>query len=510
MSDLVTFDPSTGLATTVGPTGMGPIGGLAYDPKAGVMYGTESSGQSAGSFVTVDLNTGAATLIGLTGFLDVAALDFDPSTGILYGGIGGSDPNAGSLITIDPSTGAGTLVGPTGFPVLSGVTFCGAPVGACCVVDTEICTDDQAQEECDAQGGEWHESQSCGDILCPPPPVEPCGGANESFETGDFSGWLTQDMNIPFSPLMVGGAGISPGFRFFSSDPTDGLFAALHGWDGDGPGMISIAQDVALPAGTTEVIFDYRAAWNFFSGTQDRTFEVAIRPEGGGPPLQPPTLILTAGAGTAVLDTGDLVGSVDVSDFDGNTVQVSFEWFVPEFFTGPAFFQLDNIQCLGCGNDEDCDDDNACTIDECIDALCVNTPIDCEDGDACTADSCEAGTGCVHAPLDCPEGEVCVGGDCVPVDSDGDGVPDVEDDCPESDLNPTIVIDDCETGVENEMLDDGCTMADLITQCAEDVVDHGAFVRCVSNLTNLWKCRKIINGREKGAIMTCAAQSSLP
>ena len=95
-------------------------------------------------------------------------------------------------------------------------------------------------------------------------------------------------------------------------------------------------------------------------------------------------------------------------------------------------------------------------------------------------------------------------------DSDGDGVPDDEDECPDSDLNTTIVIDDCDTGVENQMLDDGCTMADLIMQCAEDAVNHGAFVRCVSHLTNLWKCQGVINGGEKGAIMSCAGSSSIP
>lgn len=95
-------------------------------------------------------------------------------------------------------------------------------------------------------------------------------------------------------------------------------------------------------------------------------------------------------------------------------------------------------------------------------------------------------------------------------DSDGDGVPDEEDDCPDSDLGPSIVIDECDTEVENEMLDDGCTMADLIMQCADGAVNHGAFVRCVSHLANLWKCQGLINGQQKGAIMSCAGQANLP
>ena len=105
-----------------------------------------------------------------------------------------------------------------------------------------------------------------------------------------------------------------------------------------------IAQDMAVPVDTTTISFDYRAAWNVFAGKEDRTFEVVIRPPGGGAPLQT-DLILTAEAGSTVLDTGDLSGEVDVSAFAGQDIRLSFEWFVPEESTGPAFFQLDNVRC---------------------------------------------------------------------------------------------------------------------------------------------------------------------
>ena len=89
-------------------------------------------------------------------------------------------------------------------------------------------------------------------------------------------------------------------------------------------------------------------------------------------------------------------------------------------------------------------------------------------------------------------------------------MPNEDDECPDSDLDATIVIAECDSGVENEMLDDGCTMADLIMQCAEDAVNHGAFVGCVSHLANLWKCQGLINEQQKGAIMSCAGQAILP
>jgi hypothetical protein len=233
------------------------------------------------------------------------------------------------------------------------------PVGACCDPVTNTCAT-TTQAECAAAGGLWFNGMACDAIVCPGD--ESCGGANASFETGDLSGWIAEDIVPPFFPLSVGPAGVSPGFGFFASEPTDGVFAALHGWDGGGPGTIVLAQDIDLPHGTTELLFDYRAGWELalFCANLDRTFEVVILPAGGGPPLADPVLVLTAEAGTSVGDTGPLTGAIDVSRFAGTTVRISFEWFVPEAFSGPAFFQLDNIRCLGeepPDPDDDDDDD---------------------------------------------------------------------------------------------------------------------------------------------------------
>jgi len=75
-----------------------------------------------------------------------------------------------------------------------------------------------------------------------------------------------------------------------------------------------------------------------FGATEDKTFEVNIEPSGGGAPLQT-DLILTAEAGTtAIPNSGNnLVGIVDVSAFAGQSVRISFDWFVPQIFTGPVF-----------------------------------------------------------------------------------------------------------------------------------------------------------------------------
>ena len=96
------------------------------------------------------------------------------------------------------------------------------------------------------------------------------------------------------------------------------------------------------------------------------------------------------------------------------------------------------------------------------------------------------------------------------VDTDGDGFPDDVDSCPESDLSETVSINGCDSGVSNLLLDDGCTISDLIADCAANASNHGQFVSCVADLSNWLKSEGMINGREKGAIQRCAAQANLP
>jgi hypothetical protein len=95
-------------------------------------------------------------------------------------------------------------------------------------------------------------------------------------------------------------------------------------------------------------------------------------------------------------------------------------------------------------------------------------------------------------------------------DTDGDGIPDDVDNCPESNLEQTIIIAGCDSGVENLLFEDGCTMSDLIAECADGANNHGKFVSCVSHLTNDWKNQNLISGEEKGAIQSCAAQADIP
>lgn len=85
----------------------------------------------------------------------------------------------------------------------------------------------------------------------------------------------------------------------------------------------------------------------------------------------------------------------------------------------------------------------------------------------------------------------------VNLDTDGDGVNDADDACPDSDLSPTIVIDGEDTGVSNELLDDGCTISDLIAELLAQDSSTNVIVQFLVDL----KGDGIINGQEMGAIL---------
>jgi hypothetical protein len=166
---------------------------------------------------------------------------------------------------------------------------------------------------------------------------------NCSFETGAFPAWTTSDMATPHVPIHVGPAGENTGFGFFTSAPTDGAFALITGFDGEGPGTTSAYQDVVMPPWADQLRFDYRADMITFGGASlGRTFEVAIEPFGGGAALVS-DVILAAKPQTQVWDTGPRSRTFPVWAYAGLPVRIVFRWNVPESFTGPAFFQLDRV-----------------------------------------------------------------------------------------------------------------------------------------------------------------------
>lgn len=95
-------------------------------------------------------------------------------------------------------------------------------------------------------------------------------------------------------------------------------------------------------------------------------------------------------------------------------------------------------------------------------------------------------------------------------DSDEDGVPDADDQCPDTDLELIVEVGDCETDMVNEVFDNGCSVSDEINACEEGARNHGQFVSCITQLANGMRDIGLISGAEKGAITSCAARSTIP
>jgi hypothetical protein len=138
------------------------------------------------------------------------------------------------------------------------------------------------------------------------------------------------------------------------------------------------------------------------------------------------------------------------------------------------------------------------------------------DGDVCDGDS--DGDGVLNENDNCPlnpnlnqsdlDGDGI--GDACDDDVDGDDVLNENDNCPASDLSPTVVVGSCDSGVVNRFFNDGCTISDLIAECAVGATNHGDFVNCVAHLLNDLKNSGVITGQQKGAIQSCAAQADIP
>ena len=204
-----------------------------------------------------------------------------------------------------------------------------------------------------------------------PNPLDPI--VNGSFETGDLAGWTVKELTPDVEPQPADqrqgrGRGIPgadvPGVLptssdYFTSAPTHGQWAVLHDFNGDDPltsGFVNrreLYQDVTLPAGTTTLEFDYRAAWELFrfGSTQDRTFRRRdrtgrgrtdpARPDDSRRPEPDPRRRYRQPVGRR---GGLPAWQCRPERLRGQSVRLKFVWNIPEPGNGFGFFQLDDIR----------------------------------------------------------------------------------------------------------------------------------------------------------------------
>ncbi|MHC4882648.1 MAG: hypothetical protein ACYTCV_08625 [Planctomycetota bacterium] len=180
---------------------------------------------------------------------------------------------------------------------------------------------------------------------------EPCGVENGGFETGEFIPWVAvTGPGDELTPWNIGnGIGSMDG-----GHPFEGALWAQNGFDGSDGLYYDLYQETTIPACAPSAILTWseRIQWDMvpYGATLPREYVVSVQPAGGGTPL---AIVYTfqLQPGTQG-DTGYVTHSVDLLDLApsiaGQTVRINFHEYIPEYYTGPAQFDLDGISLM-CG-----------------------------------------------------------------------------------------------------------------------------------------------------------------
>jgi len=272
---------------------------------------------------------------------------------------------------------------------------------------------------------------------------------NGSFETGSLTAWTAVvDPNRPLRPWTVAGSGGS-GYGLAPVSPQDGNYVAWNGFDGSSPLEFRLRQRISLPTNHTVMLrWKHRIQWDFSLGataTQPRQLLVEL---------------LAPQNSTVVTQVYSFSTGTQAQNIEGDTGWVSLSADISAFAGNEVDLQFREVipqSSTGPGQIE-------------FDAISVLSEL---------------------------------------LDRDGDGIPDDQDHCPDSDLRPTVFVEDCDSGVANRLFENGCTTADLIAECGLEVKNHGQFVSQVAKVLNELKRANLISTSDKGSIQNCAAQSTI-
>lgn len=97
-------------------------------------------------------------------------------------------------------------------------------------------------------------------------------------------------------------------------------------------------------------------------------------------------------------------------------------------------------------------------------------------------------------------------GDACDDDIDGDGCLNEDDAYAYSNTEAALIINGCDTGVANQSTATcGLTMADAVAEASAEAKNHGQFVSAITRMANEWRKAGIITNKENAAIQKCAA-----
>jgi hypothetical protein len=94
-------------------------------------------------------------------------------------------------------------------------------------------------------------------------------------------------------------------------------------------------------------------------------------------------------------------------------------------------------------------------------------------------------------------------------DSDGDGVPDSDDQSTDSDTRPKVDVGAGPTTIDNTVDDNGATIQDLVNKAQLAATNHGKYVSAIGKLANALRKAKTITNDQSKEMKTGAAHSTI-
>jgi hypothetical protein len=364
-------------------------------------------------------------------------------------------------------------------------------------------------------------------------------GSFANVPSGVTAAYFSAPFGYSGLPFINVYAGFETGLSFFySSARPDGIVSVYDKTNGLGNllGTINLSQnyDANCPDGSNGTFCNWNSSAISFTGTaksvvfinpgnilfDDITFGSitpgAIDSDGDGISNDNDNCPMTVNPGQEDFD-GDSFGDVCDDDIDGDGISNDNDNCIMTVNPGQEDFDGDG---LGDVCDDDFDGDGISNDnDNCI--MTVNPGQEDFDGDG-LGDVCDVdidGDGISNDNDNCPltvnpkqenyDGDL--NGDVCDLDDDNDGCLDVVDPIPFSNLETTVNLDGCDSGVDNRITSNcGYTMSDMIDALeAGTYKNHGQFVSAMASLSNSWKASGLISGEEKDAIMTCADSSDI-
>ena len=171
---------------------------------------------------------------------------------------------------------------------------------------------------------------------------------NGSFELG-FSGWFNDVVDgEPFIPWLIGSAGDGAGFGMQPVSPQEGSKVAWHGFDGSAGTRFQLGQIISIPADASTATLRWRdrGQWNFFAPEPIQPRQALVVILEPNPPFNFLALADLRTTGTVPIgpvDWGWREATFDMSGFAGQDVLLFFQQSIPEDFTGPGQFEIDDV-----------------------------------------------------------------------------------------------------------------------------------------------------------------------